>query len=100
MEIEALRQLLLEEREAYQRQIEMIEETGLGTSQGDQLQEDSTVDNHPADLGTETFERSKDLGLRSNALRRIQEIDSVVERMAAEPTGSVRSAASRSTRSG
>lgn len=87
MEIEALRQLLLEEREAYQRQIEMIEETGLGTSQGDQLQEDSTVDNHPADLGTETFERSKDLGLRSNALRRIQEIDSALERMAAGTYG-------------
>ncbi|BAD40226.1 yteA family sporulation protein [Symbiobacterium thermophilum] len=81
MQIEELRQMLLQEREAYQRQVAMIEETGLGTSQGDQLQEDSTVDNHPADLGTETFERSKDLGLRSHMLRRIQEIESALQRM-------------------
>jgi len=87
MEIEALRQALLEEREAYQRQIETIDETGLGMSQGDQLQEDSTVDNHPADLGTETFERSKDLGLRSNALRRLREIDIALERMASGTYG-------------
>lgn len=87
MQIDALRQMLLQEREAYERQVAMIEETGLGTSQGDQLQEDSTVDNHPADLGTETFERSKDLGLRSNALRRIQEIDAALERMAAGTYG-------------
>ncbi|MEW8978653.1 MAG: yteA family sporulation protein [Symbiobacterium sp.] len=81
MNLESLRQKLLDEREAYQRQVAMIEETGLGTSQGDQLQEDSTLDNHPADLGTETFERSKDLGLRANALHRLSEIDAALERM-------------------
>lgn len=75
-------QQLLQERANYQRQIELIDETGLGRlSQGDQLQEDSTVDNHPADLGTEMFEREKDLGLRSNAQRRLREIDIALERM-------------------
>ncbi|MFZ5827405.1 MAG: TraR/DksA C4-type zinc finger protein [Bacillota bacterium] len=80
--MEHLRQKLLEEREAYEHQITMIEETGLGTSQGDVLQEESTVDNHPADLGTETFERAKDLGLWTNANRRLREIDICLERMA------------------
>lgn len=82
MDLEQFRQRLLEERAAYLNQIEMIDATGLGTSQGDQLQEDSTVDNHPADLGTETFERSKDLGLRSTFHRRLWEIDNALERMA------------------
>jgi len=76
------RQKLLEERQQYQDQMAMIAETGLGgTSHGDQLQEDSTVDNHPADLGTEMFEREKDLGLRSNAVRRLRDIDIALERM-------------------
>lgn len=88
MELEHLRQKLLEERKQYTDQIFMIDETGLGSaSHGDQLQEDSTVDNHPADLGTEMFEREKDLGLRSNAQRRLREIDICLERMAAGTYG-------------
>lgn len=77
------RRKLLEERQFYQERINMIEETGIGfTSHSDQLQEDSRYDNHPADLGTEMFEREKDLGLFSNNLRRIREIDIALERMA------------------
>jgi YteA family regulatory protein len=85
--MEALHQQLLAERAQYQDQIKMLEETGLGTDQGDVIQEDSTVDNHPADLGTETFEREKDLGLLTNAMRRIREIDIAMERMAAGTYG-------------
>lgn len=81
MDLEHFRQKLHLERESYENQIAMIEETGLGTSQGDVLQEEGTIDNHPADLGTETFERSKDLGLLTNALRRLREIDICLERM-------------------
>lgn len=81
MNLEHFRQLLLAERQQYSDQVAMINETGLGTSLQDSLQEDSTYDNHPADLGTETFERSKDLGLRSNALRRLDAIDRALERM-------------------
>ncbi|MBX6377074.1 MAG: TraR/DksA C4-type zinc finger protein [Clostridia bacterium] len=46
---------------------------GLNESQAESLEELSAYDNHPADLGSETFERSKDLALRrlfrSNAER-------------------------------
>lgn len=88
MNLEHFRQLLQQEREHYNHQIAMIDDTGLGRlSHGDQLQEDSTVDNHPADLGTEMFEREKDLGLRSNATRRLREIDIALERMAAGTYG-------------
>ncbi|MGE5673029.1 MAG: TraR/DksA C4-type zinc finger protein [Mycobacterium leprae] len=83
MDLAHFQQKLLDEKQSYERQIEAINETGLGKlSEGDQLQEDSTVDNHPADLGTETFEREKDLGLRTNASRRVREIDIALERMA------------------
>ncbi|HYF95763.1 MAG TPA: TraR/DksA C4-type zinc finger protein [Symbiobacteriaceae bacterium] len=82
MDVGHFREKLLAERNQYVDQIEMIRETGLGDlSHGDQLQEDSTVDNHPADLGTEMFEREKDLGLRSNAVRRLRDIDIALERL-------------------
>lgn len=82
MEFEHFRQKLLEERHQYEGLIESIRETGIGDlSHGDQLQEDGTIDNHPADLGTEMFEREKDLGLRSNAIRRMRDIDIAMERM-------------------
>jgi len=82
VETEHFRSLLLKERQQYNDQINMIQETGLGnTSHGDQLQEDAHADNHPADLGTEMFEREKDLGLRSNAVRRLRDIDIALERM-------------------
>lgn len=83
MDLNHFRQRLEEERQFYGERVSMIEETGFGfTSQGDQLQEDSTADNHPGDLGTEMFEREKDLGLLSNNTRRLREIDIALERMA------------------
>ena len=51
------RQLLLQEKERLVRLIEGLEE-GLRESQGDAIQELSTYDNHPADVGSETYERS------------------------------------------
>jgi YteA family regulatory protein len=45
-------------------------EEGSTTGLRDSLQELSMYDNHPADLGTEVFERSKDIGLRD--LARVQ----------------------------
>ncbi|MFY9140920.1 MAG: TraR/DksA C4-type zinc finger protein [Thermacetogeniaceae bacterium] len=47
----------------------------------DSLQELSMYDNHPADIGTETFERSKDIGLKDLAERRLKEIDEALSRI-------------------
>lgn len=83
MDLTHFRQKLEQLRQFHRERIDMIEETGLGfTSQGDQFQEDSTIDNHPADLGTEMFEREKDLGLLTNNMRTLREIDIAMERMA------------------
>ena len=40
------------------------------------------IDNHPADLGTELFERSKDLSLHELRLMTLQEINMALERIA------------------
>lgn len=56
-------QRLLQEKEQLTQQIGFFDEqgqSGLGVSMKDAISELSTIDNHPADIGTEVFERSKD----------------------------------------
>lgn len=78
------KQRLLQEREKLAGQIGFLDEqgqSGLGMSMKDSLSELSTIDNHPADLGTEVFERSKDFSLRENAMINVSDIDSALERI-------------------
>lgn len=58
---------LREERERWQGTLRRMEEQGMGVPQGEAYEELSMYDNHPADAGTETFEREKDFGLQGNA---------------------------------
>lgn len=41
----------------------------------------SSVDNHPADTGTETFERSRDLGINKALTEELEEIEAALQRM-------------------
>lgn len=41
----------------------------------------SSVDNHPADTGTETFERSRDLGINQTLAEELSEIEAAQQRM-------------------
>lgn len=80
----SFKQRLLQEREKLAGQINFLDEqgqSGLGMSMKDSLSELSTYDNHPADLGTEVFERSKDFSLRENAMITVSDIDSALERI-------------------
>ncbi|MFA4885744.1 MAG: TraR/DksA C4-type zinc finger protein [Desulfotomaculaceae bacterium] len=75
---------LLGERSRLAGQINFIDEQGyggLGVSLGESIGEISTYDNHPADIGTEVFERSKDFALRENAMLGVAEIDSALARI-------------------
>ncbi len=75
---------LLQEREKLTGQIDFLDEqgqSGLGMSMKDSTSELSTYDNHPADLGTEVFERSKDFSLRENAMLTVADIDGALERI-------------------
>lgn len=69
------KQRLLEEKERLLERIGSIDESGLGSSLEDSIGELSTYDNHPADIATEVFERSKDFALREDARTRVSAID-------------------------
>ncbi len=75
------KRLLERERDRCQRRVQFVDQTGLAGSVGENTAELSAYDNHPADLGSETFERQKDLGLKLDAGFFIGEIDDALERI-------------------
>ncbi|WP_264841426.1 TraR/DksA C4-type zinc finger protein [Caldinitratiruptor microaerophilus] len=79
--LEHFRRRLLEEKKRYAEQVERLNDAGLGQSMVEAYEEMSLYDNHPADAGTEMFEREKDLGLRQNAQRMLMAIDHALARM-------------------
>ncbi len=80
---EEFRRILLDEKAKVERAFRNIADGSLRNAQKDFLGEDSLYDQHPADIGTETFARERDLGLKDaletdkakidRALRRIEE---------------------------
>lgn len=77
------KQQLLEEREQLSGRIKFIDGQGdgLGVSMKDSISELSTIDNHPADIGSEMFERSKDFALRESAMITVKAIDNALEKI-------------------
>lgn len=73
--------LLNEVRSSLSRQIQEFEQGSLGESLGESIGELSTYDNHPADIGTETFERGKDIALRGTVQSRLDEVDEAMGRL-------------------
>ncbi|NLX90069.1 MAG: hypothetical protein GXZ07_00490 [Firmicutes bacterium] len=66
-----------------QREKELLLSTdeGMGISLRESIQELSLIDNHPADTGSELFERSKDLSLHEKRLSTLKEIDDALRRI-------------------
>src|SRR5699024_48072 len=64
------------------RQSEIINQVqdqfGLVASQKDASGELSSYDNHPGDLGTETYERGKDLALQEHVEKELEEINAAL----------------------
>ena len=60
---------------------------GLGFSMSDSIEELASYDNHPGDLGTEMFEREKDLGLKVDAMLTVRSIDDALTKLAAGQYG-------------
>jgi len=82
MDRDAVRQRLLEERERLSAvATELAEDNELDSSEQASLGELSSFDQHQADLGTETFEREKDLSLIAGMEDEISEIDAALERL-------------------
>lgn len=75
-----LKRQLLDERQDLLTQLEHNDHYNLM----DPIREitgDSSVDNHPADQGTEVFERAKDLALNERTERAIDDIDRALSQM-------------------
>ncbi|MBA4547538.1 TraR/DksA C4-type zinc finger protein [Thermoactinomyces intermedius] len=76
-----LRQKLEQEKSQIEKRLKQNDSYGMDQSMNGSIGELSGYDNHPADLGTEIFERGKDLALNENDERRLKEIDKALERM-------------------
>ena len=53
----------------------------LGTSENEDVSELSDYDQHPADMGTETFEREKDLSILEQLEAELAELQAALERI-------------------
>lgn len=64
-----------------------IKEHTFDQSEKNAVDELSMYDNHPADIGTETFEREKDLGLKRDLERQLAAVDEAMEHLEAGTYG-------------
>ena len=74
------RHLLEEERGRLEATIANLNRN-LAESQKESIQELSSYDQHSTDLGSETLERSKDVGLRDNAKLQLTMVQEAMERL-------------------
>ncbi|MFD2612828.1 TraR/DksA C4-type zinc finger protein [Paenibacillus gansuensis] len=80
-QLAALQQSLMHEKQELERHFEINENFNLGDSMRVQTSELSNYDNHPGDLGTEMFERAKDIALNENAERQLYQVNQALEAM-------------------
>jgi YteA family regulatory protein len=80
-QLQSLQLILKEEKQWLDTHIEANNHFGLSESLRDQTGELSTNDNHPADLGSEMFERSKDIALNENREHHFNEVTKALERI-------------------
>ena len=84
MDAEKRKQLterLYAEKQDLLKQIASLEETGLNGTLSYSIGELSVCDNHPADIGDELFERSKDLALKDNAQVLLERIENALQKI-------------------
>lgn len=72
---------LQDDKERLVEEISGLEETGLGDTMSYSVGELSVYDNHPADIGDELFERSKDVALRDNAHVLLEEVEAALAKI-------------------
>lgn len=76
-----IQQLLKHELEELNKQVTENSHYGLGGSLGDSTGELSSYDNHPADIGTEVFERGKDVALNDKAEKYLGDVRDALDRL-------------------
>lgn len=76
-----LRRRLLEEKSSVERRLKDHDHYSMMVQMSDALGEFSLYDNHPADVGSEMFEREKDLALYNLDRETLREIEQALQRM-------------------
>lgn len=72
---------LIAKRQDLIETILQLENDGLRSALSNTTGELSSYDNHPGDLGSETFERGKDLGLRDNERVLLRSVERALEKI-------------------
>lgn len=71
---------IVESLRAEKQKWEEIAEELLSGDMRDSMAELSTIDNHPADIGTELYQRERDVALHDNLKHKVEAINSALER--------------------
>ncbi|MBW5444790.1 molecular chaperone DnaK [Cohnella sp. CFH 77786] len=79
--MQELRQRLLQEKKELEERVGRNDHYQLSSALRDSIAELSAYDNHPADIGSETFERGKDLALLEREAFRLKRVEAALERM-------------------
>lgn len=78
---------LRSEQQSIETKLSANDHYGLEGSVRDNTSELSTIDNHPGDIGTEVFERGKDVALTNHDELRLTRVKDALDRMAAGSYG-------------
>ena len=81
MDPEKARQALLVERDRLNGVRSTFDDDGLDSTETDSVGELSSVDQHQADLGTETFEREKDLSIIERIEAELHDVEYALQRL-------------------
>jgi len=81
-QIKYFMQKLHNEKRILTKQMVSLKKTGLGSTLGESIGELSVCDNHPADIGDELFERSKDIALLDNAHILLENVEYAFKKIA------------------
>ncbi|MFD1887934.1 conjugal transfer protein TraR [Paenibacillus wenxiniae] len=82
-QIEELKNSLLEEKQELERHFDVDKDKMDGQIESERMStgELSSVDNHPADLGTETFERGRDLAIDDQMSDTLDQVNAALQRI-------------------
>ena len=81
LDLTKYRKLLEDERARVQHEIEGIESLDRASSQSGETGELTDYDDHIGDVGTETFERERDLALEADAESILRQIDVALKKI-------------------
>ena len=82
IDLDEARQLLQEEQGRLEQiRSSLAQEPIDGVSEADALGELSSADQHPADIGTETFEREKDLSILEHVDAQLADVEAALARI-------------------